>query len=208
MHVEQSIEPLRRVAQPGSREIYLTFDDGPDEEWTTRVLDTLGAYAASATFFVIGRAARQSPALVRSIVAAGHEIGNHGYSHRHPWTMSARNARIEVRDGGDAVAQSTGVAPRLFRPAHGRLRRAMAEEATQSGQRIVLWSRSAIDWGPFARPDRVAARLRAADAGDIVLMHDGRNQSNHPAVTVEVLPAVLRQFADRKLSTALLPSRL
>jgi peptidoglycan-N-acetylglucosamine deacetylase len=206
VHAERPNAPLRRLAQPGSRDIYLTFDDGPDEEWTARVLDVLEACSARATFFVIGRAARESSALVRRIVAAGHEIGNHGYSHRHPWTMSARNARTEVRNGGDAIAQSTGVAPRLFRPAYGRLRRAMAAEATQSGQRIVLWSRSAIDWGPFAQPDRVAARISAADAGDIVLMHDGRNQSNHPKVTVEVLPAVLRQFADRRLSTALLPS--
>jgi len=204
VHAERPNAPLRHLT--GSRDVYLTFDDGPDEEWTARVLDVLGANSARATFFVIGRAARESTALVRRIVAAGHEIGNHGYSHRHPWTMSSRDAQAEVRNGTDAIAQTAGIAPRLFRPAFGRLRRAMTEEAAQSGQRVVLWSRSAIDWGPFARPERVEARIRSADAGDIVLMHDGRNESNHPAVTADVLPTVLRQFTERKLSMALLPA--
>jgi len=196
--------PIRRLA-PDAGCVYLTFDDGPDEQWTPRVLDALDRAETRATFFVIGRAAHVSPVLLRRIAAAGHEIGNHGYSHRHPWAISVADARAEVRDGADAIAQTTGVIPRLYRPAFGRLRRVMTDEAARCGQRLVLWTRSAIDWGPLGRTRGVESRIGAAGAGDIVLMHDGRNRSNHPEATVEVLPRVLRRFADRKLSTALLP---
>ena len=98
--------------------------------------------------------------------------------------------------------------PRLYRPAFGRLRRTMADEASQCGQRLVLWTRSAIDWGAFGRARGVERRISAASAGEIVLMHDGRNPDNHPEVTVEVLPRVLRRFADRGLLVALLPAHV
>ena len=79
--------------------IYLTFDDGPDPDFTPRVLDVLGEARVSATFFVIGTQARHFPELVRRAAREGHEIANHSYSHRHPWLMSTRAARAEVRDG-------------------------------------------------------------------------------------------------------------
>jgi len=207
VHAEAPCPPVRRLA-PDARCIYLTFDDGPDDDWTPRVLGALDRAGARATFFVIGRAARNSPALLRRVAAAGHEIGNHGYNHRHPWAISVADARAEVRDGADAIAQSTGAMPRLYRPAFGRLRRAMSDEAADRGQRLVLWTRSAIDWGAFGRARGVERRISAASAGDIVLMHDGRNRSNHPEVTVEVLPRVLHRFADRGLSVALLPAHV
>jgi len=192
---------MRRVETAASA-VYLTFDDGPDEEWTPRILDVLAAAQARATFFAIGRQAERSAALLRRVQRAGHDIGNHGYEHRHPWTGSAAQARAEVRHGADAIAAAIGTMPRAYRPAFGRHRRAMFDEARRCGQHVVLWSLSAMDWGVFARKDRVARRLERMQAGDIVLLHDGRNRHNHPETVVDVLPSLLISLSRRGLVTA------
>jgi peptidoglycan/xylan/chitin deacetylase (PgdA/CDA1 family) len=132
-----------------ARHVHLTFDDGPDLEWTPRILDILASAGVGATFFVIGHLARQHAQLVRRLAAAGHEVGNHTWSHRHPWTVPASVGRREVRDGAAAIADALGRSPTLFRPPHGRVRECMVEEALRGGQTPVLWSRSAIDWGPL-----------------------------------------------------------
>lgn len=180
-------------------QVCLTFDDGPDPRWTPRILEILAQANARATFFLVGRRALVHPALVRRVLAGGHLLGNHSFSHRHPWTMTARAAREEVRAGAAAIADLAGQAPQFFRPPHGRLRRCMIEEAEHGGQQLVLWSRSAIDWGPFGRARAIARRLAATRAGDIVLMHDGGWGINRPRELIEVLPAFLVTLGRRGL---------
>lgn len=189
-----------------SDRVYLTFDDGPDPEWTPRVLDVLADAGVKATFFAVGQQAQRSPDLMRRVHAAGHAIGNHTYSHRHPWFMLQRAARAQVRDGANALGDVLGVAPRLYRPPHGRQRACMSDEAQRCGERVVLWDVSAIDWGPMGSADNIEKRLAAVRGGDIVLMHDGRNQHNRPDQLLQILPLFLRKLSDRGLRTALLPS--
>lgn len=196
--------PLRRLDGRTSR-ICLTFDDGPDPEWTPRFLDVLEEARVRATFFVVGHAARRYRTLLRHIAAAGHEIGNHTYAHRHPWTLTPTDARREVEDGSAAIADVLGQAPRLFRPPHGRLRPTMTEAAGAQGQRTVLWSLSARDWGAFAQASRIESRLSRAAAGDIVLMHDGRNRRNHPWETLHALPALLGRLRKAGLEPKPIP---
>ena len=196
--------PAPRAQAPEDHRVYLTFDDGPDARWTTRILDILSQANVHATFFIVGRPAREQAPLVRRIAAHGHEIGNHTWSHRHPWTMLASVARKEVRDGAAAIADILGHGPRFFRPPHGRLRRCMIEEAESGGQILMLWNRSAVDWGPLGAARAIAARLGAVQAGDIVLMHDGGRGINHPDELVKVLPEFLSNLSRR----GLVPSRL
>lgn len=186
--------------------IYLTFDDGPDAEFTPRMLDALAEWDVRATFFTIGAQVRRTPALVRRIANEGHELGNHSFNHRHPWLMSDRAARAEVRDGAAALSDTIGRAPRFFRPPHGRMRACMTEEARRGGQRTVLWDVSAIDWGPFGRSARIAQRLAGIKASDVVLMHDGRNQHNRPDELLKVLPAVFAQLRQQGLRSVALPA--
>lgn len=187
-------------------QVYLTFDDGPDPEWTPRVLDALSQAGAQATFFSIGQQAQRAPDLVRRIHAAGHAVGNHTYSHRHPWFMSQRTARAQVRDGAKALSDVLGVAPSFYRPPHGRQRACMSDEAQRCGERVVLWDVSAVDWGPLGAAEGIEKRLDAVKGGDIVLMHDGRNQHNRPDQLLQILPLFLRKLADRGLRPALLPA--
>jgi peptidoglycan/xylan/chitin deacetylase (PgdA/CDA1 family) len=184
--------------------IYLTFDDGPDPEWTPRILDLLGEAHAQATFFVIGEQARRAASLVRRIVEEGHALGNHTLSHRHPWTMTSRAARAQVRDGAAAISEAAGAMPSLFRPPHGRRRPCMTDEARRLGERVVMWDVSAIDWGPMGAAARILERLGAVRGGQIILMHDGRNRHNRPDQLLQALPALLRRLRELRLSSAAL----
>ena len=186
--------------------MYLTFDDGPDPKWTPRVLDILAEAAVPATFFLVGRLAVRHAALVRRLAAEGHEAGNHTWSHRHPWTVLPSTARKEVHDGATAIADITGRAPKLFRPPHGRLRQCMIDEAERGGQTVVLWNHSAVDWGPLGSAHGIAGRLSAAQAGDIILMHDGGRGINHPEELVKVLPEFLCSLGRRGLSPKPFPT--
>jgi peptidoglycan/xylan/chitin deacetylase (PgdA/CDA1 family) len=180
--------------------IYLTFDDGPDPVWTPRVLDVLAAAGACATFFVVGASARANPGLLRRMTEQGHEIGNHTGTHRHPWTLPPAAARREVVDGAAAIADITGIRPRFYRPPHGRLRRCMVEQARTDGQATVLWSLSAVDWGPLGSTPGILGRLRKAVPGDIVLMHDGGRGPNKPQHMMAVLPAFFDVMAERRMA--------
>jgi peptidoglycan-N-acetylglucosamine deacetylase len=188
-----------------TKSIYLTFDDGPDPHWTPRVLAVLERHRAHATFFVVGQLVRRFAPLLREAHAAGHAIGNHAWSHRHPWSLDRARARHEVRAGADAVAQALGHRTGWFRPAHGRLSPWLVDAVRAEQQRIALWSVSALDWGPFGVPERIVHRLVAAGAGDIALLHDGPWLQNRPASTVRALPAVLQRLQQDDLRPMPLP---
>ena len=162
---------------------------------------------ARATFFVVGRSARSYPRLVRRAVAEGHAIGNHTWSHRHPWTLSEHVARCEVVDGSAAIADITSTAPSHFRPPYGRVRRCMVEAAAEHGQSLVLWGLSAQDWGVLGKPRRIAARLQRAKPGQVILMHDAVMKANKPEQLLDVLPAFLRGIQDRWHCETLSPVR-
>ena len=135
--------------------VYLTFDDGPDPRWTPQVLELLAQARMHATFFAIGECAQREPELMRRVVAGGHAVGNHTFSHRHPWLMSSRAARAQARDGAKALSDATGREPDFYRPPHGRARPCMTDEARLQGERLVLWNRSAIDWGWLGTAPRI-----------------------------------------------------
>ena len=195
------------TSSASSGTIYLTFDDGPDPQWTPRILDVLANAGARATFFVIGTAARREPALVRRAVAEGHAIGNHSLSHRHPWTMTSRTARHEVLAGAAAIEDVIGMPAKWYRAPHGRNRACMTAAAHEVGQTVVDWHLSAVDWGPLGKADRIAERLQRANASDVLLMHDGRNRHNRPDELVKVLPQFLAALASRNLQSSTLRVR-
>ncbi len=171
--------------------VQLTFDDGPDPRWTPAVLDALAARGMRATFFVVGRAASANASILRRIADAGHAIGNHTWSHRHPWMLTRQAATREVLDGGRAISDAIGTMTALFRPPHGRLRTCMVVAARDAGQRTVLWTRSAVDWGPLASPEGIASRLGRVRDGDVLLMHDAARGINRPDRLLAVLPGFL-----------------
>lgn len=180
--------------------ICLTFDDGPDPDYTPRLLDILDRYNAKATFFVLGEAAEAHPELVQQVVSAGHAVGNHSYRHNHPWALSYDRAQREVSTASRVLKEITGSAPHWFRPPFGRLRTAMLRQAQSEKMATVLWSRSIIDWGIMGTKAGIARRLSRINPGEIVLLHDGKRTSNSPGYTCECLPEFLRSLAQQGLA--------
>lgn len=183
----------------GHANVCLTFDDGPDPVYTPLILDILAEHKVRANFFVLGETAARYPYLIGRMIAEGHVVGNHTYSHCHPWMITAQRARLEVSDATKVIRQITGQAPRWFRPPHGRLRTAMLKQVHAENMATVLWSRSAIDWGLMATAAGISQRLHDIRANDIVLMHDGQRQHNHPEILLQQLPAFIQWLRQEKL---------
>jgi peptidoglycan/xylan/chitin deacetylase (PgdA/CDA1 family) len=170
-----------RVLVAGSNpgEIALTYDDGPNDDATERLLEVLARHEVHATFFLIGSFARQRPALARAIAAAGHLVGNHTMTH--PWLswQSATRIREELA-GCNAVLEDTLGAPvRFFRPPHGARRPVVLRTARELGLTAVQWNITAFDWNPIgaekilANVTRGIAHNRQRGRASNVLMHDG-----------------------------------
>ncbi len=172
--------------------VCLTFDDGPHPEHTPRLLDVLGKYEIPATFFVVGRQAERYPELVRRLMAEGHTIGHHSYSHSEPRLTSAQHLLEEVRRTRELLSQLLGQSPNLFRPPCGKLTGAKLLLLWRAGQTIVLWNVDPKDYAlPSAGEGLAWFQKNQLQGGDIVLMHD-----NQPHAS-EILPTLIRLTLDR-----------
>ena len=155
--------------------VALTFDDGPTAGVTDRVLGVLERERVPATFFVVGRAARREPALLRRMRADGDEIENHSDSHAHlNAILSARALDAELEDADAAIAAATGGHARWLRPPFGARDAAVLGAARRHGLRVALWSAMLDETSPSAKPQELAGKLLASVGdGAIVVLHDG-----------------------------------
>ncbi|GGG87848.1 polysaccharide deacetylase family protein [Edaphobacter dinghuensis] len=167
------------VAGSDSNEIALTYDDGPNDTATERLLEVLARHEVHATFFLIGDFVRQRPALVRSIAAAGHVVGNHTMTH--PWLSWQSTARIRQELAGcNAVLEDTLGAPvRFFRAPHGARRPVVLRIASELGITAVQWNITAFDWNPISAAEILSNITRGIEhnhnrkRSSNVLLHDG-----------------------------------
>jgi len=122
----------------GDRTVALTFDDGPDPVFTPQVLDVLARHDVKATFFVLGRRADDHPELVRQIVAAGHAVGSHGYSHAILRGVWPGEIATELRQTDAALWRAAGIRTRLFRHPGGLQGAFLPSVAQAGGWRVVV----------------------------------------------------------------------
>jgi peptidoglycan/xylan/chitin deacetylase (PgdA/CDA1 family) len=158
---------------PGTRQIALTYDDGPNDPHTLNLLEVLERHNARATFFLIGRFVEQRPDIVREIVRGGHVIGNHTFTHPRLIFTSASETRNELQRCQQAIADTTGQSPKLFRPPFGGRRPDTLRVVREMGLQTIMWSITGFDWSapPAERiVRRVSGRIQG---GDVVLLHDG-----------------------------------
>lgn len=160
--------------------VALTFDDGPRPGSTDHLLDVLGELEVPATFFCVGKNAHAHPELVERMLAEGHTVGSHSYSHPHPRDASLAVLAREYRRGRDAVAQLGGSA-QLFRPPHGHLSATAAVVIRTLGLRPWLWSVDPEDWRPGMTTQQIRDVAGRAGPGDVVLLHDWIEQPWAPA---------------------------
>lgn len=181
---------------PGQRRsIALTFDDGPNAQ-TLDLLEFLDAQNIRATFFQCGLNARRRPEITAQVHAAGHEIGNHTWSHARlcprlgwqPNFRSAANIYSELASTQGLLKQITGETPRLFRPPYGMRWLGLREAQLRLGLLGVLWTVIGHDWEWPA--DRIAEFVLAgASPGGIICLHDGRDIQQNVNLT-EMLAAL------------------
>lgn len=179
-------------SQPGGpQRVALTFDDGPSRENTPRVLRALRRADAHATFFVLGDRAERMPDLLDAVHEAGHEIGNHGFSHTSMRSLWKSQIRDEVCRTHRAVESATGRAPTLLRPPFGRYAPSAVPLVGGLGYDLVLWSVDANDWQKQEPAAMARSVVRAARPGSIILMHDREARS------VDALPMILAGLKQR-----------
>ena len=166
--------------------IAMTYDDGPHPRNTPRLLDMLRKRNIKATFYVVGRNVNQYPQIARRIVAEGHEIGSHSWSHANFTKLSDAAIRQELNKTRDAIAAATGVQPRTLRPPYGALRSSQRLWIYKEyGYPTILWDIDPEDWrrpGPSVVTSRIITKTRN---GSIVLAHDLHKP------TVDAMPAAL-----------------
>ncbi len=169
---------VRRGDATEGKRIALTFDDGPNEPWTSRLLDILEETRTPAAFFLVGTNAKRHPELVRRMVADGHIIGNHSYTHSAFGSLSGR-LFAEVRLTDVLFQDLIGVWPRFVRPPYGHKTPWFLRSARRSGRVVVMWSLAANDWK--VRDSAHIARniMKRAKSRDIVLLHDGDGTNDY-----------------------------
>jgi peptidoglycan/xylan/chitin deacetylase (PgdA/CDA1 family) len=159
--------------RPGSKQIALTFDDGPNEPYTQQLLELLARHNVRATIFVIGRYVRERPDLARAIAQVGHEIGNHTFSH--PPLIFERPSRVrrEILEARQTIGEAVGVHSCLFRPPWGARRPGLFAFIRQLGLEPVMWNVTGYDWNPPSAESIIEKVSRRIRGGDVILLHDG-----------------------------------
>ena len=157
----------------GSRQIALTYDDGPNDPHTLRLLEVLAKHNVKATFFMVGRFVRERPEIARAVAAAGHVIGNHTFTHPLLIFQSAAETRQQLLDCRAALTDAVGEHSNLFRPPFGGRRPATLRVVRDLGMQPVMWNVTGYDWN--APPSAVIERKvsRQIRGGDVILLHDG-----------------------------------
>ena len=182
----------------GSRQIALTYDDGPNDPHTLKLLDVLARHNVRATFFMIGRFVQQRPDIVRAVAQAGHVIGNHTFTHPLLIFESEAQTRKQLRDCHRALNDTIGEHSNLFRPPWGGRRPATLRIARALGLQTVMWNVTGYDWNapPAAVIEKKVARQMRG--GDVILLHDGgyRAMGADRAQTVIATENLIHHYKD------------
>jgi cellulose synthase/poly-beta-1,6-N-acetylglucosamine synthase-like glycosyltransferase/peptidoglycan/xylan/chitin deacetylase (PgdA/CDA1 family)/spore germination protein YaaH len=181
--------------------VAITFDDGPDPEWTPQILDILKNRGVKAAFFIVGDEGERNPDLVRRIVAEGHEIGNHSFTHPNLAEQPASMIRLQLNATQRLIESLTGRSTNLFRPPYNadshpsKLEELLPISIAQSlGYMTILENIDPKDWEKPSSAELLERVKAARNEGHIILLHDGGGDRS---ATVEALPAIIDYLHER-----------
>ncbi len=160
-----------------STQLALTYDDGPNDPHTLRLLEVLARHDVRATFFLIGRFVQQRPDIARELVKAGHLIGNHTFTHPLLTFKSTGELRTQLAGCERALTEAVGEHSNLFRPPFGGRRPAVLRVARRMGLETIMWNVTGYDWNaPSVEhiESKVTSKVRG---GDVILLHDGGHRA-------------------------------
>jgi peptidoglycan/xylan/chitin deacetylase (PgdA/CDA1 family) len=198
--------------------VALTFDDGPNEPYTSQILDVLKANDINATFFVIGKNVELYPDVARRIMAEGNVIGNHSYSHNANHALSDYGVR-DMETAETVIDKITGVMPHLYRPPHGKKSPWELASMKRNDMIEITWDASANDQHDFAffgKPTATEYAHRIVEdvhPGSIIAMHDGfgtqhNTKQSNQTLTVQALKLVIQQLKAKGYSFVTVPALL
>lgn len=183
----------------GSKQIALTFDDGPNDPHTLNLLEVLAKYNVRATFFMIGRHVQQRPDIARAVAQAGNVIGNHTFTHPNLIFKSAGQTRQQLLDCRHALQDAVGEHSNLFRPPFGGRRPSTLRTARELGLQTIMWNVTGYDWNapPAAVIEKKVARQMRG--GDVILLHDGGDKAMcaDRSQTVIATENLIRRYKDQ-----------
>lgn len=204
-----------RSISTAEKVVALTFDDGPNEPYTSQILDLLLNRDVKATFFVVGVNATRFPQTLLRIVEEGHAVGNHTWSHARLSTMTASWAQAEIEHGAEVIETLSGTRPRLFRPPGGDRGdpRTLRRICRRLECLTVMWSVDGKDDDDYriSAVDPIVERvLRQVEPGAIVLLHDGDGLKAEPdkSPTVQALARILDGLTSRGYRPVTVPELL
>jgi peptidoglycan/xylan/chitin deacetylase (PgdA/CDA1 family) len=198
----------------GCREkiIALSFDDGPNEPSTSRVLKILADHGVKATFFVIGENAETYPDTVKKIVRDGHIIGNHTYTHSYRLPFQGfRRVRESIVRTEDIIFHLTGHRTELFRPPHGLRTPWFIRDVKRLNYKVITWSDMTNDYAAKASSEEIVRKIiHDARPGSVIDLHDGKDEFHgiDRSNMVRALPIIIERLKDKGYRFVTLPELL
>ncbi len=172
--------------QVTSKEIYLTFDDGPHPNITPKILNILAQYDAKACFFCVGENVQRYPETFQRVQAAGHQVGNHTFNHLQGWKVPDDVYLENIEKCNDLVHS------RFFRPPHGKIRRSQIKRLKEN-YNIVMWTMITHDYdGSYDSEVCLKKAIQKTRPGDVVVFHDSVKAEKN---VLYVLPKFLEHFS-------------
>ena len=171
-HAEEQISNVYHAHSNSGMKIALTFDDGPHPRLTPKILDILKKYNVRATFFIVGKNAELYPHLVERILAEGHEIGNHTYSHGKVSSSNFGQMKREIEACESAIYEIADYKTKLLRPPEGFLDNKIRDISKQMDYNIILWNIDTLDWAHKSPAEICQNVSDNISQGSIILMHD------------------------------------
>ncbi|MBO7747934.1 polysaccharide deacetylase family protein [Paenibacillus sp. MWE-103] len=194
--LDRPSQPAAAYGGPdGAKLVALTFDDGPDNKYTPKILDILKAKHVHATFFAVGTQVKRYGAVMKRIVAEGSEIGNHSYSHTDLSKLDSAHIMNQIKWTDTLIRKQAGYVPRLVRAPYGASSPLLKQIVADNGRSLVFWTVDTRDWEGASVTAMRANVNKNAHPGGIILMHSFG--SKHLANTVELLPLVIKDLQAR-----------
>ena len=205
-----------KLAYPGAvwdlhqsnKNLYLTFDDGPQPELTEYILSILDRYNAKATFFCVGDNIRKFPGLVKKIIEHGHLIGNHTFNHLDGWKSSTvdYSQNIELFEEEYEGLFNCRLQPQLFRPPYGKITRKQMKAVHKKGYKIIMWDILTYDFDIKLDKTRALNQIiKRTRNGSIILFHDNIKATKNLQY---LLPNYLDYFAAKEYRFPIIPLNL
>ena len=185
--------------QKGMRTLALTYDDGPNDPWTMRLLEVLQKQQIQATFFMMGQYVRERPEIARAVREAGHTIGNHSFTHPNLIFAGETKLRLELEETSKAIEDATGERPLLFRPPFGGRRPGTFKVVKELGMLPVMWRVICYDWKANSHEQILEHARRQIVGGEVVLLHDGGHlcMGEDRSHTLRATGELISEYKDR-----------